>query len=266
LLLWLGLTEGLLTGCDKRLLSTPAITSTASRQKIASNIIRLANGIWPPYNSPDLPYNGCDSRVITEAFALEGIQVEYGFFPWARSYSLSATGEWDGTLAWDDTPEHRAQHLISAEPTTIQEWVFFFRRDHPFTWKTLDDLAGKIVGVTTGYVYSDAFKHIKSQGKVTFLESSSDEINFKMLLAGRIDVFPMERRVGHYIMGSIFNSGDQSQIDESAQPITAFRTFLLLSKAVAENGERMNRFNQGFSRLRESGRYDEIIRNCSPNQ
>lgn len=128
-----------------------------------ANTIRLANGSWEPYNGPGLPHGGCEAQVVEEAFALEGIAVKYEFFPWARSYSLSATGAWDGTLAWDDTPEHRADHYLSAEPITRQEWVFFYRKDRPLVWKTLDDLAGKTIGVTTGYVYSDAFKQYLRQ-------------------------------------------------------------------------------------------------------
>jgi polar amino acid transport system substrate-binding protein len=228
------------------------------------NVIRLANGTWPPYNGPNLPHAGCDSWAITEAFALQGITVAYDFFPWARSYSLSATGEWDGSLAWADTPEHRTLHYISAEPVSIQEWAFFYRTDHPLVWNKLDDLAGKTIGVTTGYVYSDTFKDLRKKGTVNFVESSSDEANLKMLLAGRIDVFPMERRVGHYIINSIFTPQEQGQLSDSPRPFAQFRSFLLLSKAVPQNEQRMALFNSGFKRLQESGQYAKIMQSCAP--
>jgi polar amino acid transport system substrate-binding protein len=257
------LTAILLVAC-----STPAPPAAmpllTAQPSPAPKVIRLANGAWPPYNGESLPHYGCDSWVISESFALEGITVEYSFFPWARSYNLSSTGELDGTLAWDDTPEHREQHYLSAEPTSIQEWVFFYRTDRPLKWETLDDLAGKTLGVTTGYVYSDTFKELKQKGTVTFVESSSDEANFRMLLVGRIDAFPMERWVGHSIMQSIFSAEKQAQITASPKSIAQFRSYLLLSKAVSQNEQRISLFNRGFKRLQESGRYAEIMQSCAP--
>jgi polar amino acid transport system substrate-binding protein len=227
-------------------------------------MIRLANGAWPPYDGEALPHYGCDSWVVSEAFALEGITVEYSFFPWARSYSLSASGEWDGTLTWADTPEHRAQHYLSAEPISVQELVFFYRTDRPLKWETLDDLAGKTIAVTTGYVYSDAFQGLKQRGTVTFVESSSDEANFQMLLAGRVDAFPMERRVGYAIVQSLFTAEQRAHLTASTRSFAQLRSYLLLSKAVPQNEQRMGLFNRGFKRLQESGRYAEIIQSCAP--
>lgn len=251
-----------LAACET--LAASPMTPSPEKNTPDANTIRLANGSWEPYNGPGLPHGGCEAQVVEEAFALQGITVEFGFFPWARSYSLSATGAWDGTLAWDDTPEHRADHYLSAEPITLQEWVFFYLKGRPLDWKTLDDLSGKTIGVTTGYVYSDAFKDIKARGMATFLESSSDEANFRMLLAGRIDVFPMERRVGKYMLQSIFSSEEQAQISESTESFSQFQSYLLLSRAVPENEQRMVLFDRGFQELKESGRYAEIMDKCAP--
>ena len=256
----------MLTACGTITPQPPSLISPSPVQPTtpAPNIIRLANGNWAPYNGPDLPNAGCDSQVIKEAFALEGLIVAYDYFPWARSYNLSAAGEWDGTPSWDDTPEHRTRHYLSTEPTSIQEWVFFYRADQPLVWNTFNDLAGKTIGVTTGYVYSDAFKELRSKGTATFVESSSDEANFKKLLAGRIDVFPMERRVGHYLMKSIFTTQEQAQLLDSPQSFAQFRSYLLLSKAVSQNEQRMALFNRGLKRLQASGRYTEIMQSCAP--
>ncbi len=48
-----------------------------------SKTIRLTNG-WQPYLSKDVPHHGFASHIVTEAFALVGVEVEYGFFPWKR--------------------------------------------------------------------------------------------------------------------------------------------------------------------------------------
>jgi polar amino acid transport system substrate-binding protein len=73
----------------------------------AAETLLLTNGEWPPYLSKNLKYYGSASRIVTEAFALEGINVEYKFFPWKRAYKNAELGIWDGSVVWFDTPELR---------------------------------------------------------------------------------------------------------------------------------------------------------------
>lgn len=251
----------LLVSCNHQNTTKPP-PPTSSIPTIKPNVLRLANGSWPPYNAADLPHGGCDSWVVEEAFATQGISVEYEFLPWVRSYNLSATGVFDGTLAWADTPDHREDHYLSDNPTSIQEWVFFYRKDKPFQYRSIDDLVGKTVGVTSGYVYSDAFINLQKSGLANFSESLSDESNFKMLLGGRIDVFPMERNVGRYILESSFTQDEQNLISETSNSFSQFKSYLLLSKSVDGNAEKMELFNKGLKMLVENGRYDIIMNQC----
>lgn len=48
--------------------------------------ITLTNGEWAPYLSESFKYGGFLSRVCSEAFALEGVDVEYEYLPWKRAY------------------------------------------------------------------------------------------------------------------------------------------------------------------------------------
>lgn len=236
----------------------PAETTPLS----SSTTIRITNGEWVPYNSEFLEHNGCDSWAAAEAFALQGITVEYSFFPWARSYHLALTGEWDGTLAWADTPDHRKDFYLSAEPTSTQEWVFFYRTADDFDWQELSDLKGKRIGLTTGYVYSDAFASVRDDPQMIFEEAASDQANFDKLLSGHIDIFPLEREVGLSILSNFYTSQDQDRITYHPKVITAFEPFLLLSKKVAANEQMIQLFDAGWKSLKESGRYDEIMQSC----
>jgi polar amino acid transport system substrate-binding protein len=228
------------------------------------NVIRITSGEWSPYDGEDLPHYGCSAWLIEEAFALEGIAVEFGFFSWSRSYQLAKDGSWDGTIEWADTPDHRKYFYLSEENITDQQWVFFHRVDHRFDWKTLDDLDGQVVGVTNEYVYSDAFNDVLQKGTVTFETASSDEANFRKLLARRITIFPMERRVGYTILQKNFSPDEQEQITNHPIPFQTFQPYLLLSKAVPQNEERIRKFDQGWRKLKESGRVDEILDICIP--
>ena len=48
--------------------------------------ITLANGEWAPYLSKGLKHSGYMSHIVSEAFAEEGIEVEYVFLPWKRGF------------------------------------------------------------------------------------------------------------------------------------------------------------------------------------
>jgi polar amino acid transport system substrate-binding protein len=255
-----------LSGCQSAQAIGPTdaqLTPVPLTSSAGADSIHLASGDWAPYAGKDLPGQGCDSQVITEAFALEGIRVEYAFFPWARSLSLAQEGTLDGTLEWADTPGHREKFYLSADYLSNQEWVFFYQVERPFDWHSLDDLAGLKVGVTSGYVYSNAFEEIRAKGSVTFEEASSDEANFRKLLAGRIDVFPMEEHVGRAILKQIFTSEERARIGDHPRVINAFHPYLLLSKAIPENQKRIELFDRGWRQLQQSGRYTEIMQACA---
>jgi polar amino acid transport system substrate-binding protein len=255
-----------LIGCAPRIATDETREISVSTDSIdtQSKKIRLTNGYWPPYNGENLKNGGCDTNIVKETFALAGYDVEFGYFPWARSYILSEDGDWDGTITWADTPQHREGHWISAEPTTIQEFVFFYRADKPFSWQTMEDLSGKIIGITTGYVYNDAFLLILNDPNYEFIESTSDLANFKMLAAGRIDIFPMEKSVGLYILNKELTDDEKENIAYSDESFSEFNAHLLLSKSIPENEQRIIEFDQAFRELKQSGRYEELILQCMP--
>lgn len=227
------------------------------------SVVRLANGEWPPYTGRNLPNRGCDSQVVVEAFALEHIQVEYEFLPWARGLLLSQNGVIDGAIEWDDTSEHLQTHFASKE-LSQQQWIFFWRKGNSSPWKRLSDLKNRTIGLTIGYAYSDAFSSLKIEEPTMFSEAKSDLLNFKKLLAGRIDLFPIERAVGQYIIKNELSPEEQAELEEDATPLAEFTPHLLLSRTLPENEHRMRLFNQGLQRLKASSRYQEIMAPCSP--
>ncbi len=240
-------------------LPSPSATGPAN-----PSILHMAIGEWPPYTGKNLPHFGCDAWVVTEAFAQEGITVTYDFFPWARALDLSRNGDWDGTMEWDNSPALRADFFVSQDFLSAQEWVFFSHVDRPFSWRTPDDLSGKVVGLTSGYTYSSVFENLRRKGNIHFEEASSDQANFRKLLMGRIDVFPIERNVGLVLLNQNFTPEERNKITYDPHPIKDFHPHVFLSRANPANEDRIERFNRGFQQLKDSGRYAEIIKECGP--
>lgn len=241
-------------------------TPVTGAQVDSPEVIRLANGEWSPYTGENLPDYGCDSQVVSEALALEGMRAQYSFLPWARGLLLSQNGVLDGAIEWAETPSIRQHHFVSKTPLSQQQWVFFQRADKALRWQQLDELRGVTIGVTIGYSYSGALATLQRLRPAMFAEATSDLINFKKLLSGRIDLFPLEKQVGRNLIQRSLSSDEQRQITVAAQPLADFAPHLLLSRAVVGNEERLQRFEQGLARLQANGRYQEIMARCLPEK
>ena len=78
------------------------ITLTASQGANTSNpvVVQITTEEYAPFTSENLKRYGVFNHIVSEAFRLEGIEVEYQFFPAARSFSLAKDGKVDGTTPW----------------------------------------------------------------------------------------------------------------------------------------------------------------------
>lgn len=72
----------------------------------AAEQVRLTNGEWPPYLGETLPYHGVASRIVAEAFALQGIEVQWEFHPLG---ALAENGQ---------TRRARRQRRLVSQPRT----------------------------------------------------------------------------------------------------------------------------------------------------
>jgi len=239
----------------------PASGSTSldtSSDDSEMEVIRLTNGEWPPYLSQDLEHYGVVSRVVTEAFALEGVKVEYGFFSWKRAYELAKEGEWDGSLVWLYTPE-REEYFHYSEPVMYCNYVFWHLKSYEFDWDNIEDLEGVTIGGTWGYFYEEAFSNLEKAGKVQVEWVSQDELNFEKLLKGRIDIYPQDIYVGQSMLQKNFAPQQIQLLTYHPRPISVDPMCLILSRKVEENERLIILFNRGLERLRQNGKLDEYL-------
>ena len=220
--------------------------------------VHITNGEWPPFLSENLVHYGVASRIVTEAFAAEGIRVEYGFFPWKRAFLLAQKGKWDGSAVWSFT-EERNQHFYYSDPVIETKWVFFYLKTTKFDWKTIDDLKAFRIGATLEYEYEKAFEDAEKAGKIKVQRVPKDEQNFEKLLRNRIDIFPQELNVGYAMLNQLFTQKEVQQFTHHPRPIKNSPLHLILSRAAEKNKAILGRFNKGLNLLQESGKVDQYL-------
>jgi len=220
--------------------------------------IRLTTGKWQPFTSKGAPHHGFVSHIVTEAFALVGVEVEYGFFPWKRSLKLAKEGKWDGSAAWWDR-EERYQYLFYSDPVAPTTVVFFHLKSTKFDWSTYEDLSRFKVGGSIGYDYGMEFNEAEAAGIINVERAPNDETSLKKLLKGRIDIVPGGLMTTYLQVRDTFTAEEAALFTHHPNPIFEEPLHLLLSKKVPGNETMRDRFNEGLRMLKESGRWDQII-------
>jgi polar amino acid transport system substrate-binding protein len=163
----------------------------------AETTICITNGEWEPYLSQYSYKYGLASQIVSEAFRLEDINIEWGFYPWARAYQNAKQGiEWYASAVWCASEDAKKDFLLS-EPMVKTSNVYFHLKINKFDWKTVEDLKGLRIGITRGYDYRLESMTALKLKKIETSVVTSDEQNFGMLLLGCIDIFPDNPIVGY---------------------------------------------------------------------
>ena len=220
--------------------------------------VRLTNGEWSPYLGQNLPHHGVASRIVEEAFALQGIRVQWEFYPWARALRSAERGKSDGSAVWLRSPE-REQAFFISDPVVESGYYLFHRKDHPLDWREVADLQSLRVGGAIDYDYGQAFQQAERDGLLKVRRLSSEEQGLRMLLAGRLDVFPIDKVVAFDMLHSQFSREQRSQLSFHPLPLRSDSLHLLLSKQVPGNEQRMAQFNRGLKALQESGKVAQYL-------
>ncbi|MEM8812189.1 MAG: transporter substrate-binding domain-containing protein [Pseudomonadota bacterium] len=214
--------------------------------------IRIATGDYAPFTDSAEPTGGVVNAFVSKIVTRAGLSGTFEFNPWMRSLELTRAGRFDATSFWYFSPEREAD-FIHVGPVMRDRLVFFRRADTPEPkWDGLNDLKGHTIGAVTGYTYTPEFWELAEEGTLNVELAPSDEANFKKLLAGRIDLFPMSEESGRRLVSTIFSTDEQGRIVYSAQPLVVTDGYLLVSRAVDNAEELAKRLQSAADALTEA--------------
>jgi polar amino acid transport system substrate-binding protein len=227
----------------------PLLCATA----IKAETITITNGHWPPYQSQELKYYGFVSLMVSEAFALEGVDVDFQFRPWKRAFEEARNGTAHASMVWSYTPE-RDEHFLFSDVLIVSDAVLFHLKSLPFDWAKNSDLDKYRIGGTLGYRYA-----IEDWPGLQIERVPTDQQNFAKLVAGRIQLFPSDLYAGYALINQEFTAKDREKITHHPRPYDRTPYSVIFSKKRPENIELLKKFNRGLASLKSSGRYDAIL-------
>ncbi|MCP4671831.1 MAG: transporter substrate-binding domain-containing protein [Desulfobacula sp.] len=239
------------------------VVSLLASGAMARDSIRISTGEWAPYISESLQEYGVVSQIVSEAFRLENIKVEYGFFPWGRSMAAAERGIWDATSVWY-YHEDREKLFFMSDPVFAIEEVFFHLKDVNFQWDDWSDLQGLSIGGTRAYTVTKILEDKQEEGGFQLEIVPTDEANFRKLLLERIDLFPLTKTVAFVLLKKKFSSKEIRRITFHPKSVNFGELYLLFSKKDPEAHDMRRRFNRGLQKLKASGRYEQLMKPVSP--
>lgn len=222
----------------------------------AAELISIATGDYPPWTSREESSGGVLHRIINAAFALEGVDVEYAYYPWARSYLNAKIGRYQAASYWACSVE-RQRDFICSDALFEEDTVFFHLKNREFkSWNNLGELSQYKIGATQEYTYSKAFWDAARLNRLHVFVVQKDEQNFHLLLNGRIDLFPMGRLAGFALLHREFSPEQRVLFSHTVKPLIKQSMHLLFPRATLANSQRnVMLFNRGLQKLKDDGRY-----------
>ena len=210
---------------------------------------------WPPYQyTQDGKVIGIDTEVLEEAFRRMGVTPKFRSLPWTRALNEVKEGDADAIFSMG-YPEQRPFLFFPKTPISDQRSVLFARKDSPVQVSDIHDLEGKSVGVVKSNIYGDLFD---KNEKILRDESSSQEMEFDKLLAGRYDVLITFELVGLFFVKQKQLADQVKMLDYivDTQP-----TYVGFSKAKGAQSEALaNQLSDVLAQLRQEG-FMETVRN-----
>ena len=221
----------------------------------SNEVVKIALGDWEPFTSSRAENANISEDLVREAFKLEGVQVDYQYFPWIRSYQYVKKGEYQATFPWVVTEKRKKEVYFSKEPLLTEKTVFFHLKSRPFQWETFEDLKGLRIGSTLGYATG---KTLEKNG-LTIDYVSKEDFNYHKLLKGHLDIFPSAYYVGSYQIKLLFPPEKANLFTHHPKMVEKLDYYMLFSKNIPNAQQLIEQFDTGLRKLKKSGRYDKIL-------
>ena len=226
---------------------------------VHADTVRLSTGHWPPYLNESSEHHGLAGQVIREAFASQGISVEFVFLPWSRALWQARSDQFHGTAIWSCTSERLKNFLFSA-PILPFRYSLYYRKSNDFDWEAIEDLEGTTIGLTQDYGYGERLEKAIDEGLVEIEMTTSDESNLRKLAKGRVDLVPMDPLTAKIMQKDWLDKEERNLLAVHDKPIREASYHVLFNPRHPQAAKLKEAFDNGLSEMRASGRLRSLVK------
>lgn len=209
---------------------------------------------WPPYVfEENNTLRGVDYEISDRLLRALGYQPEWRMMPWRRALHEVREGDADAILDIGINDQRRQQYHYPSEPLSYSETVLFYRKDQPFPFTGVEDLRGLRLGISAGYSYGNA--EFKAADNFERWPCPSIEACLLMLQHSRIDMLPINRRVGLYTTRKL---GLSNSIAHHDTLLSSGELYLAFARTPALE-ELARRFSDAQRQFKQSDEYRHLL-------
>lgn len=207
---------------------------------------------YPPYEyEENNVIKGLDIEILRAIEKAENVKFEFVQVPWERALRMAQTGEADGIISLFKTEERQAFLHFPSEGLAFEKNVIFAKNTYKGDIKTVADLKGKTIGITSGYSYGKTFDDATGFTKDP---STDQETMFKKFVNNRYEMVISNELVGHYMLKSL-NAKDYKILSYVADNQMLY---IGISKKSVNSKEVLDLINRGLANLKKSGELAKI--------
>ena len=218
----------------------------------------ISTGEWAPWIGEDMEGYGFVGRLIKKAFAREGYDVKFQFYPWERAFRKLMQGEVHASAYWFES-EEREKYAYYSKPLTVEQTVFWYRRDNPLNdWEELRDLQNYRIGASRGITYTEEFWQLAREGVLDIDLANDDLSNFRKLLHGRVDLFPSSKINAREMLERNLEEAQIKQLDYHERSLRGQTGHLLFPRGYSTSRALLEIFNRELEELKDESVYEEL--------
>ncbi|WP_431854966.1 substrate-binding periplasmic protein [Azospirillum sp.] len=205
---------------------------------------------FPPYNfSLKGKRTGVDTEIVEALLKELGVTPVHRPLSWREVVQSMDENTADVAFQFIASPARFEQYNMIG-PFRTGTTVFMVRKDSDITYERLEDLAPHRIGVVDGFSYAPDFD------AATFLEkvpSSSNVVNFRRLMLGRVDVVVGDLHVLNHVAKQ---DGRLKDVRVLPKPVGLVPRYIALPKARKAKAEQLQ---AAFVKLRDDGTIARIV-------
>jgi polar amino acid transport system substrate-binding protein len=221
--------------------------------------LQLVTDQWVPYEDlSDAAAPGFSTEVLRGVFTSMKQEVSFEEYPWARAAQLVFRGERDGIFTAFYNEERARYCHFPSEPLARDKWILFVRTADVgrLRFASFDDLMGHDIAVLRGASISPEFWDFARRHQ-RVVETASDEANFRMLEAGRVDYVVASHVNGSRLIASLGFAGKIAPLP--SRSLKEDNLYVIFSKQRV-SAEFVVQFSNALSRFKQTAAFRAIYR------
>lgn len=201
------------------------------------------------FEGPDGEYTGYDIDLVRAIAEDADLELDVRVTPFDGILGALEAGDCDVVASSVTITDERAEQVDFSEPYFDADQSLLVKKDQAEELATLDDLAGKTIGVQSGTTGETYANENKPEGATIQSFEGADGL-FAAIEAGNIDAILQDFPVNAY----------RATKDDSLTVTETFATGEQYGFAVKKGNESvLSLLDDGLATMREDGRFDEIF-------